>query len=144
MANALQQGRFIVPGRGGARKSVISVDLAAEVLVRLALDPNPRYRLTNVGLPEAPTLRELCDAFSAECGFPRARSAPLALLSLGAVLGNLLAKVRPNFPLTTVNLAKLTTSTVVDVAKLYENFPDLPRPTFAEALRPAAAYYRGE
>ena len=56
--------------------------------------------------------------------------------------GNVAARVRPNFPLTTANLRKLTISTVVDASRLYETLPELQWPTFAEALRPAAEYYR--
>jgi nucleoside-diphosphate-sugar epimerase len=142
LAGALRRGRFVVPGPGTARKSVIPVELAAEVLVRLALLDEPKQRLMNVALPEAPTLREICDTFSAECGFSRARSVSLRLLRAAALVGNVAALLRPNFPLTTVNLRKLTTSTVVDPSRLYETLPEMSWPTFAEALRPAVEYYR--
>lgn len=143
LASALRCGRFVVPGQGTARKSVIPVELAAEVLVRLALLDEPKHRLLNVALPAAPTLREICDAFSVECGFPRAKSATMGLLRCAGFAGDLVARVRPNFPLTTTNLRKLTTSTVVDASRLYETLPEMSWPTFAEALAPAAEYYRG-
>lgn len=143
LADALRRGRFVVPGQGTARKSVIPVELAAEVLVRLALVEAPKHRLMNAAIPEAPTLREICDTFSAECGFPQAKAVGLGLLRAAGMAGNVAALVRPNFPLTSVNLRKLTTSTVVDATRLYETLPELPWPTFAEALRPAAEYYRG-
>jgi UDP-glucose 4-epimerase len=142
LAGALKRRRFVVPGNGAARKSVLPVELAAEALARLALKDEPRHRLMNVALPEAPTLRELCDGFSAACGFARGRSVPLVLLRAGAAAGDIAARLRPTFPLTTANLRKLTTSTVVNPTRLYETFPDFPRPTFAEALEPAAEYYR--
>ena len=142
LAGVLKCGRFAVPGVGEARKSVIPVDLAAEVLVRLALLAEPRHRLVNASLKHAPTLREICDSFSAECELPKARKISLALLQVGALLGNLAVKLHPDFPLTTMNLNKLTISTVVDSARLYEALPDIPQPTFVEALRGAAEYYR--
>ena len=143
LAGALRSGKFVVPGQGSARKSVIPVGLAAEVLACLALLDVPRHRLLNVAIPEAPTLRAICDVFSAECGFRRARAVPLGLLRTAAVVGDGIARLRPNFPLTSVNLRKLTTSTVVDASRLYETLPDIQWPTFAEALKPAAEYYRG-
>jgi len=142
LARALKHGRFMVPGIGAARKSVMPVDLAAEVLVRLALIDEPRHRLMNGALSHTPTLQEICNAFSAECGFSQAHAVPLGLLQAGALLGDLVAKLRPEFPLTTPALAKLTTSTVINPARLYETLPDFPRPTFAEALRSAAEFYR--
>ena len=142
LAGALKHGRFMMPGIGVARKSVMPVDLAAEVLVRLALIDEPRHRLMNGALSHTPTLQEICNAFSAECGFSQAHAVPLALLQAGALLGDLVAKLRPEFPLTTPALAKLTTSTVINPARLYETLPDFPRPTFAEALRSAAEFYR--
>lgn len=142
LAGALRRRRFVIPGLGAARKSVIPIELAAAALAQLALSEEPKHRLLNVALPDAPTLRELCDSFSEMCGFARARSAPLGMLRFGAMAGNLLARVRPGFPLTSAILAKLTTSTVVNPKRLYETFPDFPRPTFTEALEPAVEYYR--
>jgi len=142
-AGLLKRGRVVVPGRGEARKSVLPVDLAAEVLARLALVDEPRHRLTNAALPEAPTLRQLCDGFSAACGFARAHSAPFGLLQVGAMAGDLVARVRSGFPLTSAMLEKLTVSTVVNSKRLYETFPDFPRPTFAQALESAVEFYRG-
>jgi len=143
LAGAMKRGQMVVPGSGMARKSVIPVEVAAEVLMRLALIAEPRHRLMNVALPEAPALREVCDAFSAACGFLRARSVPLGLLRAAALAGDVAARLRPGFPLTTANLRKLTTSTVVDAKRLYETLPEKRWPTFAEALVPAAEYYRG-
>lgn len=57
--------------------------------------------------------------------------------------GNVAALVRPNLPLTSVDLRELTTSTVVDATRLYEILPELQWPTFAEALRPVAEGSRG-
>jgi UDP-glucose 4-epimerase len=142
LAAALKRGRFIVPGKDTARKSVIPVGLAAELLVRLAIEPLPRHRLVNAAVPEVPTLREICDAFSETCEFPRARSLPLSALKAGAILGDVVGRVRPGFPLTSANLGKLTTATVIDSSRMYETFPDFPRTTFAEALKSAADYYR--
>ncbi|MFT3828373.1 MAG: NAD(P)-dependent oxidoreductase [Opitutaceae bacterium] len=141
LAGALRRKQFVVPGRGDARKSVIPVDLAAEVLMQLAQIEEPKHRLVNVALPEPPTLRAICDAFSAGCGFPRARGVSLPLLRCAARLGDLLAKAKPGFPLTTGNLRKLTTPTVVDASRLYETLPTMRWPTFAECLNSAAAYY---
>jgi len=142
LARGIRRKRFVVPGKGAARKSVIPVEIAAEVLARLALDSSPRHRLMNVALTDAPTLRGLCDDFSRACGFGRAPSIPLSVLRSGAFVGGLITRLWPAFPLTTSTLNKLITSTVVDNRRLRETFPDLPMPSFYEALKTSAAYYK--
>jgi len=76
LACHLKAHRFFIPGAGAARKSVIPVGLVAELLSRLAWLENPGPRLLNVALSHAPTLREVCDAFSEKCGFRPARWHP--------------------------------------------------------------------
>jgi UDP-glucose 4-epimerase len=144
LAQALARGRFVIPGTGSARKSVLPVDLAAELLVELALcdAPEASRAVLNLALPEAPTLAEICDAYAAICGFPRARRVPLGLLSAGARLGDLIAKRRPNFPLTTTNLRKLTTSTMVNTARMEALFAGKEWGSFAAWLERSAGYYK--
>ena len=62
LARALAKRRFFLPGAGSARKSVISVDRAAEWIVRLALLENPKHRLVNLGFANPPTLAEVDSA----------------------------------------------------------------------------------
>ena len=142
LARGIKRKRFVVPGNGDARKSLIPIDLAAEVLARLALESSPRHRLMNVALTDAPMLRGLCDDFSRACGFRRAPSIPLSILRSGAIVGGLVTRFWPAFPLTRSTLNKLVTSTVVDNRRLRETFPDLSMPSFFEALKPSAEYYK--
>jgi hypothetical protein len=51
------------------------------------------------------------------------------------------AAIRPGFPFTSSVLGKLTTSTVLDVSRMCEVFPDMTWNSFEESLRLAAAYY---
>jgi hypothetical protein len=102
----------------------------------------PRHRVVNVALPEAPTLREICDSFSDICGFPRAPSVSEFLLRSAATAADVLARMRGRIPSVRATLDKLTQSTVVDTSRVQEMFPDLVWPTFAAALQPAADYYR--
>lgn len=141
VARALKTGRFVIPGRGEARKSVICVDDAATILCRIALDDNPKHRLCNVANPEAPSLTEICNSLAAACGFARPRHIPVALFRLAALAGDLVAKFRPSFPLTTTNLKKLTTSTVVDTTRMTECFPDFKWKPFSEQIAQCADYY---
>lgn len=142
LAAALKARRFILPGRGEARKSVVSVDRAAEWISRFATMDDPKHRVLNLGFSEAPDLRTICDAFSEECGFAPARRVPVGLLKSLATAGDLLAKAKPNFPLTSVNVGKLTRSTAVDCSRAEEVFPDLKRVQFSNELRAASDYYR--
>ncbi len=142
LAKALKARRFIVPGSGDARKSVVPAALAAEILARLAIEDFPKHRLINGALSDSPTLRNICDSFSTTCGFKIAPSIPLAVMRSGALFGGVISRIWPSFPLTNVILSKLVTATVVDNRRLRETFPDLHMPTFVEALRSAVEYYK--
>lgn len=142
LAAGLRTRRFILPGRGQARKSVMPLDCSAEVLCRLAFKNELKHRLMNAALPHAESLREITAAFGECCGFPPPLSVPLSLMETGARMGNFVARVVPGFPMTSWMLARLTTSTVVDTSRLRETFPDLKLPSFQEALAEVADYYR--
>jgi UDP-glucose 4-epimerase len=142
LAQAQGRRRFVLPGRGSARKSVLPLDLAAELLVDLAVRPTVPHRLVNLALPEPPSLREICAGFASTCGLPMPWSLPEAWLRLLARLGDRMEQRRPGFPLTTLNLHKLTTSTVVDTRRMQENWPGRRWGSFQDWLAPAAGYYR--
>ena len=141
LAQALRRGWFVVPGAGEARKSVLPIGLAGDLLARLAVEPVPAETVVNLALPEAPTLRQLCDAFSAELGWPRARSVPRPLLTLAARVGGVVARVAGRAPLTTAILGKLTASTTVDVSAQVRLLPRKQWPEFADALHDCADFY---
>ena len=143
LAEALARGRFVVPGQGDARKSVLPVDLAGELIARLATGGVPGGTVLNLALPVAPTLREICDGFSGACGFARARSVPLALLRPAAWAGDALGALGARVPLSSDTLAKLTTSTVVDTRRMQTLLPRSRWPEFSEALQSCADYYAG-
>lgn len=142
LAKALKANNFIVPGTGDARKSVISVNRAAEWIGKLALMPEPAHRLINLGFLQASTLGEICQAFSDQCGFPQSRRAPLWFLRFAAFAGDLITKIKPNFPLTSVNVHKLTRSSCVDCSRAAEVFPELSKVSFADELKNASEYYQ--
>ena len=142
LAGALARRRFLLPGAGEARKSVLPLPLAARLIADLALRDEVPHRIMNLALPEAPTLREICGAFSSHCGFPRPLSVPLGLLRPAARMGDWVARGWPDFPLTSVNLRKLTTSTVVNTRRMQETWPNEDWGDFARWLAPCAEYYR--
>lgn len=142
LADAQASKQFAIPGDGCARKSVISVNKAAEWLVRYALMERAPWNLINLGFQHAPTLSEICHAFSHTCDFPEPRKIPLlAMKGLGR-LGDMVAVIHPSFPLTTKNLEKLTTSTWVDCSRAVELFPEAGELTFLDELSRCADYYR--
>lgn len=142
LANALARGRFVIPGAGVARKSVLPVDLAGELLMELALLEVPRYRLLNLALPDAPTLEQICRGFSDVCGFPVARQVPLRLLKFAAAFGDIATLIRPEFPLNSMNIGKLTTSTHVDVSRMIKTLAPREWGGFSSWLNGAQEYYR--
>jgi len=141
LARALKARRFVIPGQGNARKSVLSASQAGELLGRLATQQEGSRAVLNLASPLAPSLREICTAFSRRCRFANAPSAPLWLLRGGALLGDRLRVLGVPVPLDTNLLAKLTTPTVLDVSAMQQVFPDLNWKAFDETLEPAAGYY---
>lgn len=141
LAAALRRKRFILPGKGEARKSVVPLPRAAEILGRLALLEEARGTLMNVAAPEAPSLAEICRAFCVACGFAAPRRMPVGLLGLAARAGNLAAAAGGRAPLTTDVLEKLTSDTVVHTGRMKELFGDLSWEPFAESIRSMAGYY---
>ncbi|MFZ5494502.1 MAG: NAD-dependent epimerase/dehydratase family protein [Verrucomicrobiota bacterium] len=143
LARALKRGRFVLPGEGDARKSVLPVRFAAEVLGHLALTEIMPERCFNVALPEAPSLAEICHTFCLECNFRPPRALPQGILRMGARFGDAIAKAGIGFPLTTTSLGKLVGSTVVDARRLYRALAHLQPPSLSEAVRESAEFYRG-
>ena len=142
LAKALKTGRFILPGAGQARKSVISVDKAAEWIGRFALMDTPPHRMINLGFQKAPSLLEICDGFAEACDFQKPRRLSVGVLQSLARVGDIISIARPGFPLTSVNLRKLTQSTWVDCSRAVELFPEAGQLSFANGLWEAADYYR--
>ncbi len=134
LASALSRGRFVVPGAGTARKSVLPVGLAGQLLVDLALRPRVEHRVLNLALPMPVSLAEITESFARICGFPRPKRGPYWLLAGLGRLGDLAAQFRPGFPVTTENLRKLTRSTSVRTTRMTDTWPNGRWPSFAEVL----------
>jgi UDP-glucose 4-epimerase len=143
LAQGLRARRFLLPGDGAARKSVLPALKAAEVLGRLAVDETPQRMVLNVAAPEAPSLSEICRAFSIVCGFRYPSRIPIMVMKTMARIGDVAVVVKPGFPLTSSVLGKLTTPTVLDVSHMRESFPNMTWESFEESLRKAAEYYAG-
>lgn len=143
LASALVRRRFVVPGRGTARKSVIPVNLVAELLVDLALREHIDHNVINLGLPSTPTLREICNAYCELCGYARPLAVPHVVLAALASCGDIVERLRGSFPLTSSTLRKLTTDTTVNVARMQSIWPNRKWPDFRTALAESAGYYRG-
>jgi UDP-glucose 4-epimerase len=142
MDSALRPRRFVVSGDGGAKKSAIPVDLAAEIICEMALRDHVAHPLINVALPKAPTLTDIVNGFTKTCGFPAPLHIPILMLKTLALAGDLCSRIRPDFPLTTTNVKKLTTSTEIDVERLQAVFPGRVWPSFEECLQKHADWYR--
>ncbi len=103
--------------------------------------PNARGTIVNIAAPIAPSLAEICSAFTAVCGFGKAWSAPAGLLRVAARVGDCIAKLQGQFSLTSEILGKLTTETVVDVTRMQALFANLSWEPFEDTLRKSAIYY---
>lgn len=141
LCHAIRSKRFFIPGKGTARKSVIPVDLAAALILQYARLDTPAHKLINLALPQAPTLKEICQAFASQCQLPQPPSLPLPLAKTAAFAGDLISRIRP-FPFNTSTLGKLITSTEVDTTRMTETFPKQDFPSFCESLSSHSEYYR--
>lgn len=142
LGRALKRRRFILPGAGAARKSVISVDKAGEWIARFALMEKPAHYMINLGYQSAPTLAEICGAFQRVCGFHKPFSLSETNLRRLARAGDRVEKLKHGFPLTSRNINKLTQSTWVDCTKAAEMIPEISDMTFEGALKDCADFYR--
>ncbi|MDB4580263.1 NAD(P)-dependent oxidoreductase [Akkermansiaceae bacterium] len=141
MAKAMKRRLFPIPGRGLARKSVIPVELAAELLAEFALLDNPTHQLINLGLPKAPSLREIVDSYHDVCNLPRCPALPMPLARTLGCCGDLAAKILGKFPFTTDTLGKLTTSTEVSVDRMLQCFPNIKFGSFEAYLSECKHWY---
>lgn len=142
MASAMKKRIFPIPGKGTARKSVIPVSLAAELIAQFGLMDNPPHRLINLGLPKAPNLREIADAYHEVCGLPQCPSIPVPFAKGLGICGDLTEKLLGKFPFTTNTLRKLTTTTEVSVERMLECFPSKVFDSFENYLAECRDWYR--
>lgn len=140
LAQALKEKKFIVPGKGLAKKSVIPIDLAASLIAQYSELDSPTHRLINLALPAAPTLTEICNAFCDSCHFPKSYRLPMGLLKMIGKAGDLAETIRPA-PFNTKVLKKLTTSTWVDTTRLEQTFPNIEFEDFNTSLKRHKDYY---
>lgn len=142
LAKALKARRFIMPGQGAARKSVIPVDLAAKLIVDIVSLPEIPHEPVNISLPKPPTLGEICTAYSEHCGFAFPPQLPSPLLTVIGAVGSLLDSLCGHCPITLAEVRKLQTTTIVAVNRMNQYLPGRAFPSFSEALATHRGYYR--
>jgi nucleoside-diphosphate-sugar epimerase len=143
LATAIRRRLFVIPGNGEARKSCLPVDLAAQCIVALANQDAPVSRLLNLGLSDAPTLREICSVIANACQVPPPRSLPQWAVACAGLIGDAVGVCGIRSPLTSATLKKLCSSTWVDCVRASQLFPVIAQTTFESAMRHCASYYRG-
>ena len=142
MARAIRRGRFFIPGAPGCRKSVLPVDVAAQVMLDRAEGKAGGAALRNVALPEAPTLREICDAFERHCGFPRVPTLGKGLSQIAGWSGDAVKLLWRDVPFSSAVRRKVTQATELDTRRFYgESREPMPKP-FAAWMADYADYYR--
>lgn len=142
LAKALRCRKFLLPGRGHAQKSVISVELAASCLTRLATMNDVSKTCFNLGISRAPSLSEISLAFCRHCDFPEPKRVPLWLFVCLGRVGDLLVNFAPAFPLTSEAVRKLTRPTHIDSSRAVAILPELTQTSFSEELKKSSAYYK--
>ena len=143
LATAIRRRLFVIPGNGEARKSCLPVDLAVQCIVAMANLDAPVSRLVNLGLSDAPTLREICLVMAKACQVPPPRSVPQWAVACAGMIGDALGVCGIRSPLTSATLKKLCCSTWVDCERASQLFPVIAQTTFESAIQHCASYYRG-
>ncbi|MDY7031086.1 MAG: NAD-dependent epimerase/dehydratase family protein [Thermodesulfobacteriota bacterium] len=144
LSSALKHRRFILPGKGVARKSVLPITLAAKLLVRMAMQEEVVHRIINIALLKSPDLREIVQAFCEQCGFKTPMSLPVPVLSGLGLCGDLLSRFFSDFPFTSTSLSKLIQDTVVSTARMQESLGSFDYGSFADNLSESVSYYQDE
>lgn len=142
LAIAMARGRFVLPGQGTARKSVVSVADAARVLKLMAMEAGLERSILNIASPSAPSIHEICDAFTTVCGFPRPHTIPPSVLRGLGLCGDLMGHFFGRSPVTSQMVRALTQSTVLNVGKMCGLFPQLEWSDFKSELQNSRDYYR--
>lgn len=120
---AIARGRFVIPGDGSTRKSVIAIDDAAELIADVTLRDAvvPTMHLAS---PRPVSIAEVCDGFARAFGVRPPRRVPLGLLRMVGSVGDVLRAAHLPAPLDSATLTKLTRDTVVDTRRLSSFAPD--------------------
>lgn len=123
LARAIAGRRFVVPGDGAARKSLLAIDDAAALLARTALEERLPHRLFHLAHPTPMSVRAICDALADALGAPRPPSVPLgAIRGVAFTVDRLTRAVlgRGSFE---DSVRKLARDAVVSTERERANFP---------------------
>ena len=126
MGDAVRRGRFVLPGTGANRKTIVSVEMAALIAVNAALLPNiPNGLPVVVADPSgAKTLREIALGMARSAGVPETnalRSLPLPILRALAVCAETIYRaLRPGKspPITRTQVERLAADNVYLVERM--------------------------
>jgi nucleoside-diphosphate-sugar epimerase len=117
MISAIARRRFVVPGDGSTRKSIVHVSTVADV-VRAATE-KPATGVFVVADRHAPSIRELADTIARNLGRSRPLSVPEPLLLLAAsVIARVARRAGVKTPISRELIAKSLTSTVCDPSRV--------------------------
>lgn len=142
LASALKRHRFIIPGSGSAKKSVVGIDELASFVSTCVVPWSGESSIYNVAEPRAPTVSELCRGMVAACGFEKPKALPLPILRFAALGGDVMQSVIGASPISTRIFRALTHDTEVSTVKLQRSWPNFNFGSFSENISTYSSYYR--
>jgi UDP-glucose 4-epimerase len=114
---AVQRRRFVVPGDGSTRKSVVHVSTVAKI-VRAIVDQNATGTFV-VADRVAPSIRELADTIALALGRRRPVSVPLPLVrGVAEIIGRSARRLRISTPISAELIDKSTRDSVCDPSRV--------------------------
>jgi nucleoside-diphosphate-sugar epimerase len=125
MVQMIRKGRYIRIGGNKARKSMVLGTDVAHLVARLSGQPSGIYNLTD-GIH--PSFADLEEAIASVYGQKLRWSAPMPLLRLAALGGDVLGQLGISFPLNTDRLQKMTATLTFSDAKARHELGWHPRP----------------
>ena len=143
MIRAIARRRFVVPGRGATKKSIVHVSTVAKV-VRAAATRDATGTFV-VADRTTPTIRELADTISDALGRRRAPSIPLPLVRGAAELvGRVARRLGRSTPISGELIDKSTRDSLCDPSRVTRDLGVDPHVDLAWAIRDEIDWLRSE
>ncbi|MEC8420711.1 MAG: SDR family oxidoreductase, partial [Verrucomicrobiota bacterium] len=140
LSNAIARGKFFIPGIGDTKKSVISIELASQLILRLPFNKTLKSEVINFSIPCSPTFREICHCFSTLHKKKKPKEISFFSSRIIAFICDFLS-IFFKLPFNSLILNKLSLHTNVSTYKLKILFPELSNIDFKHYLWESKEYY---
>jgi UDP-glucose 4-epimerase len=143
VARAIARRRFVVPGNGSTRKSLVHVSTVADAVLR-AVDSEVSGTFV-IADRVAPSIRELADELAAALGRPPPPAVPVPIVMTAATALEALSRLRGRPPSVSRDLIrKSLSSSVCSPARFERTFKVICRVDLRDAIRDEVGWLRDQ